>query len=225
MYKKLSLLVMASLLMQSCVSNQYLKMLKTAQNPLRLYYLEPMGYVEFAQQSRKFGYSEDLTRSFEQKIDSVIDANKERYQITGKFQIRDAQLRADVRSEIATMGVNLATSLAPNKVEIPQKLDSILDANNQRYLLIPRGFGTVRVKKNSFGKALSELAIEIVTLGIKSYPSAKSEMMLGYLLLDAKENKLVGFHSGGMMERGNPLDGKMIEQKLDQIFIGSITKK
>ncbi len=222
---KFFIIIVISFNLLSCVSNKYLKLVKSEKKYPKLNYFDSFATIQIVERTNKFYYNDSLIKRFSLKLDSIIDANKENYRINNKIKISNDKLRDSINREISSLYYNLTSPLfGANKIKIPKVIDSLLESRNQRFAIVVKGFGYIYNKENTILKKVKGRLVNLATIGFAGTPPIKNELSLSFLIIDSKKDEIAAYIGLPPVYK-NPMDEVATKANLDNLFIGNIVDK
>ncbi len=221
---KLTIILFLGMIIQSCVSNKYLKSKMYLNGTSNLVFFEPsvsvysVGDPSIKLIGSKFKrkFNDSLSLILKQKIYSIINRNKENYRINHEVILKNKTIETKVRKELAELFYQCMTKLSIKKIEFPHTIDSILESKNQRFALGIRSLG-FSYKEESFVKKTTVVTTSILTLGLVSTPSIKDQLSFYSIIMDSKTNK-IAYARGTLIDENSPTDSNVIKKQLNQLF-------
>lgn len=162
---------------------------QTVQSKLEVAYLPAIVDIKLIKKKCNQQHKE-LTNQFKKEIDSLVVKGSKNFIVTDTIAIANEKLEKEIVKQ-TQIAVNKRISNKRKKIPIPTVIDSILEANNQRF-----GLNIVAVGYELTDQKFKQLKtyntiIKIVYLGLLELNGRKAKMQLLVTVFDAKNNEVI----------------------------------
>ena len=184
-----------------------------------LAYFEPEAYINLIKKGNQGEYNDSLSMVAHENLTKTIDLYKPRYPITEKIEIENDSLRYLVSKEISYLMNTAMQTRRLKRIKLTPKIDSILDARQQRFALalVATGFGRIR---GNYGKQVAKgVGVGILTLGMFYTVPVKSNLTIIGIIFDAENDEVIFFNKTKPMEK-NPTEILPMKRQFWHLFNG-----
>lgn len=221
---RLFVFAISSLILPSCVTNQFLTSATTSNEITSLAYFEPFSHIQLIEKGNKPNFSDSLSTTTQERLDSLLTKNKSSIRLNEKITFKDDKIKAKVESEIGYLAKIIMQRKRLSGVRLTPAIDSILESHNQRFALATVATGFGRRKGNYGGQVAKGAAIGILTLGMAVPTPIKSNLTMYAFIFDSRENQVTYYKRGLPVEK-DPTEPAVLEKQLLSLFNGYFYEK
>ena len=222
--KKTTILLLAGLLVQACVSSEELTKIVKPNEINRLGYFTPIsqiGIVEKGNQAIKSEYGSQ--RSIE-VLDSLIITKKRTYNIYNSLTPSDSIIQIKLNEEIRNLTVQASTKQRVHNIDLSHTIDSVMEAHNERFALAFITTGFTRVKGNYKGQVAKGIGVGLLTLGMYVPTPIKASSGIHAVIFDSKNNTVALYKSSQVAEK-EPTDPNIVTRQLNYVLNNLLKSK
>ena len=172
---------------------------------------EPLVCVGSIENGNKFTYSDSLTDVAKSLFEEVL-AQSRILPIIGNILIEDSLLNLRVQSEIYALMSYVENHYRFDKVAIPPTIDSILEANNERFGLLAYNWGFTKTSGNYDNGA----QIVIQTLGTVYTVPCLDMTRSDIVIVDSQNNNLA--YVGKSHNTSDPIKAQTYRKQIDDLL-------
>ena len=172
---------------------------------------EPLAYVGSIENGNKFIYSDSLTEVAKNLFTEELAQGKT-LPITGNILIEDSLLNLRVQSEIYILMSYVENHYRFDKVAIPPTIDSILEANNERFGLLAYNWGFTKTSGNYDNGA----QIVIQTLGTIYTVPCLDMTRSDIVIVDSQNNNLA--YVGKAHNTSDPIKAQTYKKQIKDLL-------
>ena len=222
--KKTTIILLAGLLVQACVSSEELTKIVKPNEINRLGYFTPIsqiGIVEKGNQAIKSEYGSQ--RSIE-VLDSLIITKKQTYNIYNSLTPSDSIIQIKLNEEIRNLTVQASTKQRVHNIDLSHTIDSVMEAHNERFALAFITTGFTRVKGNYKGQVAKGIGVGLLTLGMYVPTPIKASSGIHAVIFDSKNNTVALYKSSQVAEK-EPTDPNIVTRQLNYVLNNLLKSK
>jgi hypothetical protein len=220
--KKFSLILFSLALLiffSSCSTSKILTSDVKPAEIKELHYFEPISYISLIESGNRAKFNDTLSRFSEQLLQKAVKKQEGKVPVKEVVSIEDTNIKNKIKQEISFMLLSSNSKKKMSKLKITPVIDSILEANGNRFGLITIGYGFTRVKGNYGNQIAKGVAMGILTLGMFYQVPIKSSSAVYVMIVDAKENNIAFFRKS-FIQDNEPLDENNIMEQIRKLFDG-----
>lgn len=183
----------------------------TRDDILQIHQFEALAYVGSIVNGNKFIYSDSLTEVAKNLFTEEL-AQSKTLPITGNILIEDSLLNLRVQSEIYILMSYVENHYRFDKVAIPPTIDSILEANNERFGLLAYNWGFTKTSGNYDNGA----QIVIQTLGTVYTVPCLDMTRSDIVIVDSQNNNLA--YVGKAHNTSDPIKAQTYKKQIKDLL-------
>ena len=224
MKKQLVIILLLTLIFQSCVSNRYLKSKNYLEGNSGLVFFEPLidvysvesPSIQLIGSKPKYRLNDSLSEVLKQRVYSNINKNKKKYKIGNKIASKNETVNLKIKEELVNLLFQCKSKLSIKNIKLPPTIDSVLESKNKRFAFAFSGLG-FSYKKENFLKKTSIISASALSLGIVSGPPIKNQISFYSIIMDSKEDNIAYIRST-LIDENTPTDSNIIKRQLEKLF-------
>lgn len=216
MFRILPAIIAITLLLSGC-SRTYLINTSVKPSEIKSFaYFEPLSSVSYIAEKNKAILSDSLSWVARTVLDSVIQDNAF-FQSGNKIVFVDDEHKHLVNKELTLLFNKLLTSKNIEGIKIPATLDSIMQANGQRFALSTAISGFDRRAGNYAGQVAKGVGVGILTLGMYAPVPFKSTVSIYGMILDREKGEAI-FSNRTLPIEKSPTNINVVKKQYRALF-------
>ena len=216
--KKTITIFLASLLFQACASSEELSKIIKPDEINRLGYFTPISHMGIIEKGNKGVRSEFLSKESTMLLDSLIITKKQAFNIHTFLTPSDSVIDNRLNKEINYLTLQATTKRKVYNVDLLPTIDSIMEANNERFAVAFVATGFSRAKGNYGGQVAKGIGVGLLTLGMYTSVPIKSNSTIHAVIFDAKHNTVALYKRSQLIDK-EPTDRKVVSKQVNSVLI------
>ena len=217
--KKTLLIIVASFLFggffASCTANRGFVSSLTRADIRLVQQFEPLNYVGIIEKGNNITHSDSLTEVAKTLFEKELSRNKT-LPVKGHIVIEDSLVNNKVQYEIYMLMNYLENNFKAKDIPIPPVIDSILEAQNERFGLLAYNWGFTRTGGNYAGQIGKGVLIGVLTMGTMYTVPYKDMSKCGLIIVDSKYNNLAYVATAN--RESNPLKAETYRKQMEDLL-------
>jgi hypothetical protein len=178
------------LILESCVSSEEMSKIVKPTDIKELDYFTPLTNMGFIEKGNQIEYDPELSEHSLELIESLINSSKRKYSIKDSLSPNDSLIQIKINEEIIALAVKAYNKQRVHLINLTPTIDSVMEANDQRFSLALIAVGFSRQKGNYGGQLAKGAVIGILTLGTYVSTPIKAKSTIHGLIFDSKNNTI-----------------------------------
>lgn len=183
-----------------------------------LLYFQPLSYIYLIEKGNQLKLNDSLSEQSEKNLSTMVQKFK-KLKTTVIHSIKDSTAINNYELDLNKLLEGARRKSTFTQTKISPLLDSVLEANGQRFGLITIATGFTRSKKNYRNEILKGAGMAVATLGMYYETPIKANSSLYCIIIDSKENNM-SFYRSKFSQNKEPMDKKVVSNQLETIFKG-----
>ena len=218
-----AILLLAGLLLQSCVSSEELAKIVKPNDITRLGYFTPISQIGIIEKGNKATKSEFGSKRSTEVLDSLIISKKQTYNIYNALTPVDSIIQKRLKEEISNLTIQASTKQRVHNISLSPTIDSVMEAHNERFALAFIATGFTRVKGNYGGQVAKSIGIGLLTMGMYVPTPMKASSGIHAVIFDSKNN-LVAFYKSSQLVDKEPTDPAIVTRQVNYVLNNMLKK-
>ena len=151
------ILIAVIFLFQACAPTEEVAKIVKPTDIKKLGYFRPISYMGIIEKGNKAALSKSLSQESTEILDSLIISKKEAFKVTNLLTPSDSIINKKLNSEISKLTYEASTKVRVHNLNLSPTIDSIMEANQERFAIAFVCTGFSRVKGNYGGQVAKAL--------------------------------------------------------------------
>jgi hypothetical protein len=217
MKKTTVILLFVSLLVQACATSEELSKIIKPKEIERLGYFTPISYMGIIEKGNKGTRSESLSKESTGLLDSLIAAKKQTFHIQSDLTPADTIISNRLNKEISNLVFQATTKTKVININLSPTVDSVMEANQERFAVALVATGFSRVKGNYGGQVAKGIGVGLLTLGMYTPVPVKANSTIHAVIFDAKNNTVALYKRSQLVDK-EPTDRKVLNKQVNSVL-------
>jgi hypothetical protein len=217
MKKTTIILLFVSLLVQACATSEELSKIIKPKEIERLGYFTPISYMGIIEKGNKGTRSESLSKESTGLLDSLIAAKKQTFHIQSDLTPADTIISNRLNKEISNLVFQATTKTKVININLSPTVDSVMEANQERFAVALVATGFSRVKGNYGGQVAKGIGVGLLTLGMYTPVPVKANSTIHAVIFDAKNNTVALYKRSQLVDK-EPTDRKVLNKQVNSVL-------
>lgn len=204
--KKPFLISFAVLLLSSCASTLITDKNITPAELQNIAYHEPISIIHLIQKGNQAKINDSLSQVSTAILDSIITSSNQP-RISKRIDVTDPKVKMRLENDLLKTISEIRKTNKIETVKTTPLMDSLVKAEQQRFVLCMVNTGFARRKNNYGNQVMKGIGIGILTMGMYTQVPIKSTTSTYAMIYDAQKSSVVFFNYIPAIER-SPVDEK-----------------
>jgi hypothetical protein len=217
--KKTSLFIIVTILLggvfASCSANRGFVSSLTPADISHVQQFESLNYVGIIEKGNNVTYSDTLTEDAKVLFEKELSRSNT-LPVKGNIAIEDSLVNNRVQYEIYMLMNYIDNNFKVKDIPIPPVIDSILEANNERFGLLAYNWGFTRTGSNYAKQIGKGVLIGVLTLGTVYTVPYKDISKCGLIIVDSHNNNLA--YVATAIRESNPLKAETYQKQVKDLL-------
>ena len=212
------ILIAVIFLFQACAPTEEVAKIVKPTDIKKLGYFRPISYMGIIEKGNKAALSKSLSQESTEILDSLIISKKEAFKVTNLLTPSDSIINKKLNSEISKLTYEASTKVRVHNLNLSPTIDSIMEANQERFAIAFVCTGFSRVKGNYGGQVAKGIGVGLLTLGMYTPVPVKANSNIHAVIFDSKNNT-VALYKGSHVSDKEPTNRSTVNKQINYVMI------